>query len=83
MTDSVIIPVSPIAILGPAGYYSGDPVKKRRKILVDLVEQYSYKDVISRLNATATRLKNTQPRLSQNLKSDMLYLKKIFRPEYL
>lgn len=79
---SVKIPLSPRAILGPAGYYSGDPVVKRRKILVDLVNQYAYKDIISRLNATAIRLKNTQPELSENLRSDMKYLRHIFRPEY-
>lgn len=38
-------PIAKIAI--------GDPVKKRRAILIELVKQLDYKPAISRLNATA------------------------------
>jgi hypothetical protein len=79
----VIIPVSPIGILSLYNYYSGDPQAKRRRTLNKMIKKHRYKDIISRLSATATRLKNTQPRLSRNLRNDMLYLKRKYRPDLL
>jgi hypothetical protein len=77
----VIIPLSPVDILGPVGYHSYDPIKKRRAALDRAMRRFQYKDIISRLNAVAIRLKNTQPRLASNLRKDMLWLKKKYRPD--
>lgn len=57
----VKIPVSPVGILTKFGYYSLDPVGKRRKALRAAMQHHAYKDIISRLNAVAIRFKNTRP----------------------
>jgi len=75
----VRIPVSPVGILGAHGYYSLDPVRKRRNSLNDAILYHPYKDVISRLNATAIRFKNTKPQITKNIREDMKYLKKKYR----
>jgi len=77
----VIIPISPVGILESIGYHSYSPKSTRRKKLVAYLKQHpkDYKAVILRLNATAIRLKNTKPDLMNNLRSDMAYLKQIFR----
>jgi len=77
---TVVIPVSPIAILGPIGYYSRDPVRKRRAALNKGIQQgYAYKDIISRLNAVAIRFKNRFPEITKNIRSDMAYMKRKYR----
>jgi hypothetical protein len=82
-TKKVIIPLSPVGILEPCGYYSLDPVKKRRRALTLAIKKYAYKDIISRLNATAIRFKNRRPDITKNIRADMLYLKKKYRPDLL
>ena len=74
-TKKVIIPLSPIDILGPVGYYSKNPQYKRRAALRIALKKYAYKDIISRLNATAIRFKNTHPDITTNIRNDMIYLK--------
>lgn len=78
-SKKVIIPLSPISILSRVDYYSGDSEYKRHRSLNIAMKHYEYKDIISRLNATAIRLKNTQPQLSKNLREDMAYLKRKYR----
>jgi hypothetical protein len=77
--SKVIIPIAPMDILGPVGYHSYDPVEKRRKCLRAAMKKWPYIKIIQRMNATAIRLKNTQPHLSKNLKSDMKYMKEKYR----
>jgi len=75
----VKIPVSPIAILEPAGYYSGDSAVKRHRALASAMKIAEYKDIIFRLNAVAIRLKNTQPKLVKNIRSDVKWMQKTYR----
>lgn len=75
----LIIPISPIAILSLYNYYSLDPVIKRRKALRKAIKNYSYKSIISRLNAVAIRFKNRKPEITRNIRSDMKYMKKKYR----
>jgi hypothetical protein len=79
--SKVIIPVSPIGILEIYGYYSLDPVRKRRRALNNAIKHHAYKDIISRLNAVAIRFKNRKPEITKNIREDMAYMKKKYRPE--
>lgn len=79
----VIIPVSPVSILSNYGYYSLDNERKRRKALREAIKKHSYKSIISRLNAVAIRFKNRKPQITKNIRSDMLYMKKKYRPNLL
>lgn len=80
-TNKIIIPLSPIGILEKFNYYSKDPKQKRIKCLNKMIKKHKYKDIISRLNATAIRFKNKIPVITKNIKHDMLYLKKKYRPD--
>jgi hypothetical protein len=71
----VQIPVSPVAILSLYGYYSLDPPGKRRTALNKAAKYHAYKDIISRLNATAIRFKNRRPDITRNIRADMTYMK--------
>lgn len=75
MKKKIIIPVSPIGILSNNEYYSKDPQYKRRKALNYIYNNYKYKDIISRLNAVAIRFKNRDPKITENIRKDMAYLK--------
>ena len=76
----VIIPVSPISILGAVGYYSRDPPTKRRRALNKAMKEgYIYKDIMLRLNAVAIRFKNRFPEITKNIRSDMEYMKQKYK----
>lgn len=78
--SKIIIPLSPVSILAKYDYYSLNSVEKRRKSLREAIKHYPYKSIISRLNAVAIRFKNRNPKITKNIRSDMLYLKKKYRP---
>lgn len=79
MKKKTVIPLAPTELLHPMGYYSGNKATDRRKVLDKAVGKAGYKTVVLRLNATSIRLKNTQPKLSQNMRNDMKYLKNKYR----
>lgn len=79
----IIIPVSPVGILNKFGYYSLDPVIKRRKALDEAMKYYSYASIIQRLNAVAIRFKNKKPEITKNIRKDMIYLKNKYKSKNL
>src|SRR4051812_11070975 len=80
--SKVRIPIGPTDILGPAKYHSYDFAAYRRSRLDAWLKRrpQDYQKLVQILNAVAIRFKNTQPRLARNLRSDMAYLKKKYRP---
>jgi hypothetical protein len=40
-----------------------------------MYDRYEYKDIISRMNATAIRFKNTHPEITKIYRRDMAWLK--------
>ena len=75
----VVIPLAPGDYLTEVGYNVHLLAADRRRRLVRAVNNRGYAPIIQRLNATATRIKNTAPASSQKIRYDMKYLKDKFR----
>lgn len=79
----VIIPVSEVSILERVDYHVWNSMAKRHKALDCAMKRFKYADIIWRLNALAIRFKNRFPDYTKRYRSDMMYLRKKYRPDLL
>lgn len=75
----VVIPLAPGDYLTEAGYSVHIPAYERRTRLVQAVNKHSYKDIVSRLNATSIRLRNIAPVTYRKIRHDMKYLRGLYK----
>jgi Family of unknown function (DUF5771) len=75
----IIPPFKDEGFLRGHGYSTKEPARSRREALEAAIEAKDYSKVIKKLNAVAILNKNTNPTMSNKVKSDMKYLHSKYR----